>query len=203
MNKRDIIISLLLGLIVSVCMITIRVALKQELPENLRLVLENTRFFIVIPIITFTYVYFLLLFGKQRKTFVQFGKFLLVGLSNFSIDFALLNVLMFLTDIDKGVLYSFFKGFSFLVAVGNSFFWNRIWTFQINGGENLQGQFLKFLGVALTGLLINVIVASVIVNFIEPGFISPRLWANVAALISVLAVLIWDFTGYKLLVFKK
>ncbi|MGI9553888.1 MAG: GtrA family protein, partial [Thermodesulfobacteriota bacterium] len=63
-------------------------------------------------------------------------------------------------------------------------------------------QFIKFIIVASVGLLINVVIASMVVNYISVDSISSRIWANVGALTSIVAVVLWDFLGYKFIVFK-
>ena len=65
-------------------------------------------------------------------------------------------------------------------------------------------EFGKFFLVSLGGLIINVAAASLIVNLIQPQFgLSETIWANVAAVIAALLTVIWNFFGYKFLVFKK
>lgn len=202
MNKKDASISVIIGLIIALFILIIGFTLKNEIPDKISFVMQNYLFVLSIPILSLLYIYILHITAKDNRSFIQFGKFLLVGASNFSIDFGLLNLFIFLSGVDKGVSYSVFKAVSFFIAIMNSFFWNRLWTFNYGASSTMSRQFFKFTSVAVGGLIINVIVASLIVNFLRLDFVSPRIWANVSALISLVVVLIWNFAGYKYLVFK-
>ncbi len=132
----------------------------------------------------------------------QAVKFVLVGGLNTLIDLGVLNLLIFITGIASGSGYSIFKGISFTVAVINSYFLNKLWTFKSTGRK-----FLQFFVVSLIGFGINVGVASLVVNFIGNPFlllgISDKLWANTGALAATFAAMAWNFMGYKFIVFKK
>lgn len=141
-------------------------------------------------------------FSRWLPLLRQITKFVIVGGLNTFLDFAILNFLIASSGIATGLGYSFFKGISFLVAVTNSYFWNKYWTFEATGKKELQ--FLQFIVVSAIGLFINVGVASFIVNNVgAPGSISPALWANIGALVAVAASLIWNFLGYKFIVFRR
>ena len=81
---------------------------------------------------------------KKEDIFYQFSKFFLVGGMNVLIDLGILSLLIVLFKIDKGLWYSAFKGFSFLLAAVNSYFWNKLWTFapqrriRRGGGDPIQ-----------------------------------------------------------------
>ena len=78
-----------------------------------------------------------------------------------------------------------------------------MWTFEEKGGGE-SGEYLKFLIVSIIGLLINVGAASFIVNFTNPSFnFNDNQWANIGAVVGSFAGLLWNFLGYKLIVFKK
>ena len=141
-------------------------------------------------------------FSRWLSLLRQITKFVIVGGLNTFLDFAVLNFLIASTGIAVGLGFNFFKGISFLVAVTNSYFWNKYWTFE--SGTKKELEFVQFLVVSAIGLFINVGVASFVVNSIgAPGGVSDALWANIGALIAVAASLVWNFLGYKFIVFRK
>lgn len=133
----------------------------------------------------------------------QLGKFILVGGTNFLIDMGVLNFLIFYTGISAGLPQSGFKGVSFLVAVWNSYFLNKYWTFKRETTESAMKEFSQFLIVTLIGFAINLGVDYVAVNMINPlGGMLPKTWAQVGAIIAAVTALGWNFLGYKFLVFE-
>jgi putative flippase GtrA len=100
--------------------------------------------------------------------------------------------------------YSVFKSISFVAAATNSYFWNKNWTFDKKEVFFEKKEYYKFLIVAFVGLLINVLIASIIVNIVGPfQGISDRIWANLADLVATLFSSIWNFLGFKIIVFNK
>ena len=66
----------------------------------------------------------------------------------------------------------------------------------------------QFVAVSVIGALINVGVATAVVELIKPGLISAlpltdELWGSIGALCGTAIGLIWNFLGYKFIVFKK
>ena len=125
-------------------------------------------------------------------------------------DIGILNLLMFVTNIVAGPLFSVFKGISFAVAVINSYAWNKLWTFKSEAsGEKTSTQknskeFVQFLVVSLIGIGINNLVASGVVSWLGPQWgLSSDLWGNVGAILASFVAMFWNFVGYKFIVFKK
>ena len=160
----------------------------------------------------------------MHTTIKQAIKFVLVGILNTLVDLGALNLLMFASGIVSGLGYTAFKGFSFTLAVLNSYFLNKFWTFKGQGAGKSPKQFTQFFIVSLIGFGINVGVASLVVNVMAPQFSSvfsecigmeggvqcftkitpsPRIWANIGAICATFAAMTWNFIGYKFIVFKQ
>lgn len=141
---------------------------------------------------------------KNNKFIAQFGKFFVVGILNTGIDFLVFNILMRLTGIYKGPYIVVFSTIAFCVAVTNSYLLNKYWTFKDKADSNNTGQFAKFMGVSIIGLILNNSIIYTITTLVSPVFgVTPVLWANIAKITAVCVVLVWNFMGYKLFVFKK
>lgn len=140
---------------------------------------------------------------KYFEKYAQFGRFAVVGVLNTIVDLGVLNVLMFFTGISSGIYFSVFKTLSFLAAVTNSYIWNKRWTFKSSEpvGARVYGLFII---VSVIGMAINVTTASLIVNFVAPPHgIGPELWANIGATLAIAVSLMWNFLGYRNIVFSK
>lgn len=142
--------------------------------------------------------------SKWKPFFFQLAKFGAVGVANFSIDFGVLNLLMYVTQTTTGNIIDVFKGVAFLGAVTNSYFWNKYWSFAKKEKTNTHSEFFLFLGVSIGGAVLSIGMVHFMVNVIgAPDSLSPALWANIANIGATVLVLAWNFLGYKFLVFKK
>lgn len=202
-GKSDILSSIILGEIVAVFLILISKNLERDIPMLDILIRSKWLIFLLIPALATFGVYGTFHIGRKRPVLFQFGKFITIGLSNTAIDFGILNLLIFLTDIERGYFYSLFKAISFMFAVTNSYFWNKFWAFENPNTQGTGKEFFQFLTISGIGFGANVIAASFVVNVIGPvGEISPRLWANLGAFSAIAISLLWNFLGYKFIVFK-
>lgn len=139
------------------------------------------------------------LLGKKISILWQFAKFALVGVLNTAIDFGILNSLIIATNIAGGAGIIPLNVISFSTATANSYYWNKKWVFGVN-----KSSFIVFLAVTLIGLGINTGVVYVLTTFVSPIFVtSGALWANFAKVLATILSLIWNFIGYRLVVFKK
>lgn len=202
-TKKDIFLGFVIGAAVG--------ALVQPMMSNLVVTLANiglgvnakTRIlvFVFFTILAPLALFLISIVSRIIPVLYQFSKFAAVGTLNSFIDFGVVNLLIAMTGYAAGVWFAVFKAVSFIFSTTNSFIWNKMWTFDSKGGDT-TAQAVKFYIIAGVGLFINVGVASAVVAA-KPINASANLWANVAVLGGIFASFLWNFLGYKFLVFKK
>ena len=132
---------------------------------------------------------------------IQFGKFLAVGTLNTGIDFGTLNLLSWLTGIYGGVQLAPINVPGVLLALTNSYLLNKHWTFKtpFDPGRRVG----RFVLVSLTGVGLNTALVVALTHFVtRPTGFTPQLWENLAKVLATGGTLLWDFFGYKFLVFR-
>ena len=153
----------------------------------------------------------------------QIGKFAIVGVLNTLIDLLVLNLLVKVTHFDNQI---FIFGFPLLmanivsvtIAMVNSYFWNKYWTFKSKEKKDLVQEIIKFFFITIIGMyIINQFVFNLLYSFwLWPGNIAINLVhlvgiknldnfisLNFAKGLAILASLVWNFIFYKIWVFKE
>ena len=141
--------------------------------------------------------------AHDGRLFAEAWRFVSVGIINTTVDVGVLNLLIQVTQNgEKGLSFVLIKSTSFLVAVVNSYFLNRNWTFKSSGRrKTLICSGGKFLAISLMAAFMNVGVASYIATFVPPLFGVQKYWPSVAALIGTVSSFLLNFLGYKYIVF--
>lgn len=160
--------------------------------------------FILLPVVEYiAYVVASKLFSHVQ-TLRQLGRFGIVGLMNFSVDTGIVYTLQHYTGIglsDPRMLYLFVT--SGAIAIVNSYFWQRAWTFSEKTAPTPK-EFIGFLLVTLLSIAINSSVAFLAGNFIlRLDIIAESKVLGASKIIATIVSLFWNFFGYKLFVFKK
>jgi len=200
MKKSDIIAPLIIG--EGIALIFLGISSSLKLPP----VVNNlAKYFpIILPILSVLGVLVASFLGRKIPVLFQLAKFVLVGALNTFVDLGVLNLLMFIFSVSAGWSYSIFKAISFTCSVVHSYFWNKFWTYEQKETGVKGKEFGKFFLIAGTGFFLNVAIASFVVNVIGPQFgLSSKIWANIGAIIATICVFMWNFLGYKFIVFKK
>lgn len=199
-SKKDLIFSLITGFYTGFIIWKILIFLNTPLLRNV----SYAWLILLIPVFWILGVNLGYFLGRWLSFFNQFGKFAAIGFTNAAVDFGILNLLISYSNVSAGVLFSVFKGISFVTASIHSYFWNKYWSFEAGKSGVSSQEFFKFLGVTVVATLVNVVAASIVVNIIGPQFgLGNEAWANIGAVIGSAAALIISFIGFKVAVFKK
>lgn len=193
-SKIDMVASISLGLIIGVFAPLILQNIGKSLPFQ-------NYYFAVFPVLTLVGVWISYLIGSRLPVIIQIAKFGVVGVANTVIDFGVLNFLSAYFQIYKGLEISPLNAASFTVAVINSYFWNKHWTFKTKEGKAGK-QFVEFIIVSVIAIFINTGLVYLITLVPPVAGISEALWLNIAKLIATFLSLVWNFVGYKFVVFK-
>lgn len=203
-SKRNLIYSLILGEASSWFLIF--VIKNPYVAEFKKLVFLKTFVWwlpVIFPIIFLAGILLAEILAKTIKIIYQIVRFAEVGVLNTFIDFGILNLLIWLTGITGGLAIAPLNAISFLVACTNSYFWNKFWTFEKEGTVTRK-EFTQFLVISGIGIGINTGIVVAGTSLISPllGF-SSGAWANLIKVLATAVSMIWNFLGYKFIVFKK
>lgn len=159
--------------------------------------------FAAIPILWVAGVWLGGFLGQWFSFFIQFGKFATIGFLSAAIDFGVLNILSYASGLTAGFLVGWINAPGFALAVVNGYLWNRLWVFRQQPGEGLFRDFPKFLAVTVSGLFLNSGIVVFATTYVPPQFgAGPEAWLNIAKVAANAVILIWNFVGYKIFVFK-
>lgn len=212
-SKRDIQFSALAGLLIGLLLMPILKAANPVLYEMLFLAVVPV-FLVATPLgiaIAFR-------IGTKIRVIWQLAKFIVTGVLNTVVDLGALALITFLFKNYLNInskdsllalgaatitFYSLYKGFSFILANINSYYWNKYWTFQ-KTSEKTAKELTQFFTVSIIGLAINIVTASYVFGSIHAlaGLNSDQ-WGLIGAAFGSIAGLAWNFIGYKIWVFKK
>lgn len=157
-------------------------------------------YFAIFPVLTLIGVWISYLIGSRLPVIIQIAKFGVVGVANTVIDFGVLNYLSAVQHVFSGLALIPLNIISFTAAVLNSYFWNKHWTFKVKEGKAGK-QFIEFIIVSIIAIFINS-GAVYLITLIPPVGVSEQVWLNVSKLIATFLSLVWNFVGYKFVVFK-
>jgi putative flippase GtrA len=94
-----------------------------------------------------------------------------------------------------GAFYIIAKVFSFLIAVCNSYFFNRRWTFRSQNKERFS-EFSRFLVVSTIGMGLNTLIMFIAVDRL-------KLFDIYGLIIATATVVFWNFSANKLYTFRE
>lgn len=134
----------------------------------------------------------------MKETLIQFILYGTIGGLNVVLDFSFLNLMMYLTGIQKGFILFIFNVMSFFIYSTSGYFLNKKFTFK----DNTSASYYKYISVLGFAMIINGIILSILSlhNLLS---VSPLIWANICKLIASITTGTVSFIVNKHYVFKK
>lgn len=91
---------------------------------------------------------------EKKPVILQLLKFIAIGVINTALDFIVLNFLISEFKITSGKLLGWVNIPGFILAVSQSYFWNRYWTFEKDLNFSILKNFLRLVVVGVVGGLV-------------------------------------------------
>ncbi|MCX6722046.1 MAG: GtrA family protein [Candidatus Staskawiczbacteria bacterium] len=137
--------------------------------------------------------------GRKQLFVRQVGKFALAGAAADVVDIKVFQLLFQLTNFS---LIS--KSISFLAATFLKFWWNKYWGFEKPQKDGIKKEITQFFLITVVGLAINLISFNYFTAITGPQFsMTPDIWRESSTIFAALIASVWNFLGYKFIVFKK
>ena len=141
------------------------------------------------------------LLARKFSFFIQFAKFIVVGLLNTAIDFGVLNIISLATGVKGGLIVGGVNMPGVALALVNAYFWNKLWVFSHRDDKGVLNNVPKFLLVSGIGIVINSSIVILVTSY-PVVFVNAKTWLNLAKVGATVFSLVWNFLGYKFIVFR-
>lgn len=153
-------------------------------------------FLIILPELSVFGLWLIDYIGKRLFIVRQIGRFVLAGASADIVDIKIFQLLFFLLPVSLLI-----KAISFLVATAIKYWSNKYWAFEKREKQGMGGEAVRFFMVTLVGLAIDVVLFyySSKIKTVIPS----HLWIEICIIFAAVGAAVWNFCGYKFLVFKK
>lgn len=156
-------------------------------------------FFIILPILSVAGLLLCDIIGKKYLFVHQAGKFILVGSFADVIDIKVYQLLIIFAPFSLII-----KAISFFAATLIKYWTNKHWAFEKPEKDGIKKEIIQFFAVAVIGLFINLSSFYCATEIIGAQFgISIGIWTELSIIFAALAAAVWNFCGYKFIVFKK
>jgi len=151
------------------------------------------------------------IYQSNSKEFRRFAKFAIVGVVGATIDFGVLNLLLYLLShvlmwnllaqfsINGNLLFA--NTVSVSTAILNNFIWNRLWTFPESRSRKKRKQLPQFASVNFIGLVLNNIIVVGLDALLVP-YVAGPLRPNLAKAMAIGIVLFWNFGANRMWTYR-
>ena len=139
---------------------------------------------------------------RNKPLLTKFLRFGLVGTLNTIVDIVVLNILLWIYPTSDTWQILAFNSLACIVAACNSFFWNKIWTFQYREPITVQ-LVLRFAGVSLVSMLGNNIILWIFIQLLPSTLTGAGAGATLLKIAVAATMMSLSFVGQLTLVFVR
>jgi putative flippase GtrA len=159
---------------------------------------------VAFPIIALICLWLASIIGRKLLFVYQGAKHLLVGAVATVADLKFFESLIWLVSLAITINPILAKAASFLFSTAIKYWGNKYWAFGKPEKENWRKELFHFILITLVGLLLDVGIFYYFTMALGPQFaLSAVLWTKVSVVMAAVIAALWNFLGYKFLVFKK
>lgn len=156
-----------------------------------------------LPVFSLFCLWIAFLIGKKLLFVYQAAKFLLIGAFAAVVDIKIFQLSTWLFSLSIIVSPLISKGISFLIATLTKYWGNKHWVFQKHEKEGIK-EMAQFFIVTLIGLGLDLLAFYYFTKTLGPQFQMPiKVWTELSIILAALSAALWNFLGYKFIVFKK
>ena len=158
-----------------------------------------------LPILSIVFLWIAEQAARKISFLWQLAKHLLVGMLATLVDLEIYGFLMILAATDSNWFSGTVKAISFLISVSViKFLGNKYWAFERKEKENIKKEFSVFLAVTFIGLFLDVGSFLLLTKVLMPQFgLYSQIWVKISVIAAAAIAAVWNFSTYKLIVFKK
>lgn len=153
-------------------------------------------FVVLFPIMSIIGLKITEIIGRKYLFFHQAGKFGLAGAFADVADIKIFQLFFLFLPFSLAC-----KIISFFAATVIKYLADKYWAFEKPEKDGMHKEMAKFFMVAVVGSGINV-ASFYLFSKIETG-LNPYIWQEICIILAALVTAIWNFSGYKFIVFKK
>lgn len=159
--------------------------------------------YISLPIISVLALWIAWLLGKKFIFIFQVAKFLLIGALATLVDLGVFKLMGMVLVLNISFANNIYKTISFIVATFAKYWGNKFWAFKKTEKGGMGKEMVRFYIVTAMGLAVDVGIFSIVANNVGPQFgIPDKTWETLGVLAAAIIVSVWNFIGYKFIVFK-
>lgn len=159
---------------------------------------------VALPVISVICFYLAYIIGKKLLFVFQAAKFVLVGAFATVIDYGLFNFFIWTFSFFFPIGKITAKAISFIFSTALKYWGNKYWTFSKHEKEEIAKEILQFFIINLAGLIIDVAAFYYFTRIMGEQFgFSYAYWIKFSVILAAITSSVWNFLGYKFLVFKK